>query len=300
MTDAHGQFVGNLQQKDFRIFDLGEERPIKFFLPVETPARILVLVETSPAVYLIHNEHLLAASALLDGLASEDQLAVATYDQSVKLALPFTTDKPLEGAAFASLEYNLGMGNLNFYDAVSSALDFLNQVSGKKAIVMLTTGLDSSPPGHWEALESKIRAGDVPIFAVGLGSPLRGGEVRQSKKGKASETIQPNTPDQAVASITQPQVPGLSFDRAAEVLREMAQISGGKAYFPVSAKDFATAYREIAVMLRHEYLLGFQPAIRDGHYHAIQVQVLDQNDKPRTSKDMETVFARQGYVAPGP
>lgn len=299
MTDAHGQFVGNLQQKDFRIFDLGKERPIEFFLPVETPARILVLVETSPAVYLIHNEHLLATSALLDGLANDDQLAVATYDQSVKLALPFTSDRRLEGAAFASLEYNLGMGNLNFYDAVGTSLDFLNKISGKKAIVLLTTGLDSSPPGHWEALQSKIRASDLPIFAVGLGSPLRGG-ASQAKKGKLPETVQPNTSDQAVASISQAQVPGLSFDRAAEVLREIAQISGGKAYFPDSAKDFAAVYREIAVMLRHEYLLGFQPVIRDGHYHAIQVQVLNQDDKPRTSKDIETVFARQGYIAPGP
>lgn len=299
VIDRHGQFVGNLRQKDFHISDLGQETPIDFFAPVETSTMILVLVETSPAVYLIHNEHLLAASTLLDGLSADDQVALATYNQAIQMALPFTSNKPLLAGAIGNLEYNLGMGDLNFYNAVASALDFLKPLPGKRVLVLLSTGLDSSPAGNWEALESKLRASDVPIFSVGLGGWLRGGQGKSKRNAKESAAPKADT-DANVPNVLQPQLPGLNFDRAAQVLREISELTGGKAYFPVSAKDFAAAYREIATIVRHEYLLGFEPAVRDGHFHAIQVQIANTDGVhgPQTAQNGDRVFARQGYLAP--
>ena len=90
---AGGDFVSGLQRKNFRVLDAGIERPLEFFAPTDAPAQILVMVETSPAVYLIQSQHIAAAYALLDGLAPDDQVALVTYDQAPRAVLAFTPDK---------------------------------------------------------------------------------------------------------------------------------------------------------------------------------------------------------------
>ena len=169
---AGGDFVSGLQRQNFRVLDGGSERPLVFFAPTDAPAQILVMVETSPAVYLIQSQHVAAAYALLDGLAPDDQVALVTYDQEPRAVLAFTPDKNALLNALGQIQFSVGMGQLNFYDAVSTALDWIAPVSGKKALVLLTTGLDSSSPARWDALAQKLRARDVVIFPVALGGWL--------------------------------------------------------------------------------------------------------------------------------
>ena len=78
---AGGDFVSGLERKNFRVLDGGVEQPLVFFAPTDAPAQILVMVETGPAVYLIQNQHIAAAYALLQGLAPDDQVSLVTYDQ---------------------------------------------------------------------------------------------------------------------------------------------------------------------------------------------------------------------------
>src|SRR5437879_6603057 len=61
VTDARGNFVGDLARENFRVLDEGVPQPLTHFASVEAAAQVLVLVETGPAVYLIHQQHLLAA-----------------------------------------------------------------------------------------------------------------------------------------------------------------------------------------------------------------------------------------------
>ncbi len=308
VADKHGNPLGDLTQQDFRILDEGIERPLIFFEPVESPARVLVLVETSPAVYLIHRQHLEAAYALLDGLAPADQVALVTYDQAPRALLPFTDDKATLARALVGLQYSLGMGDLNFYDAVGSALDSLGSVPGKKAVVVLSTGLDSSAPSHWDALATKLRATEVTIFPVALGGSLRNFERQKSKYPPRSKQKKIHPPDSNATSppenvASEPPVAGLSFEKADEALHSLAQMTGGRVFFPNSSNDFATIYREIAAALRHEYVLGFEPAAHDGRFHTIEVHLLDANAQPVTQQMARgdfRVYARQGYLAPGP
>ncbi len=183
VMDQHGQFVASLQPANLRVLDNGISQPIVIFDPVDTPADILVLVETGPAVYLLENEHLVAAYALLDGLAPDDQIALATYDQAPQAVLPLTPDKGALLAALNQLQYTIGAGDLNLYDSVSTALDWLAPATNKKALVVLTTGIDSSPPARWDALVEKARNRDVVIFPVALGGSLQAGPKKKSKKG---------------------------------------------------------------------------------------------------------------------
>jgi len=172
VTDARGNFVGDLARENFRVLDEGVPQPLTHFASVEAPAQVLVLVETGPAVYLIHQQHLLAAYALLEGLAPDDQVALGTYDQSARLAMSFTADKNALAGAIDRLRYNLGMADLNLFDSLAAALDWLAPLPGKKAIVLLSTGLDTSGAGRYEALLQKLRASEVVILPVALGGEL--------------------------------------------------------------------------------------------------------------------------------
>jgi VWFA-related protein len=283
VTDARGNFVRNLKRENFRILDEGAEQPITHFAPVEAPAVVLVLVETSPAVYLIHRQHLEAAQALLDGLAADDWVGLGTYDQSARLRLGLTQDKRALHGAMLDLQYGLGMGQLNLFDGVSAALGWLAGVPSKKAIVLLSTGLDTSAAARWESLLDELRANEVALFPVGLGGELRG------FKGK----VKPNEGEE----IT------LSFARATQLLETMAQATGGRAYFPRAAKEFPAIYREIALTLRHRYSLGFAPPVRDGRFHRIELQVVDDHGRVVSTgkgRPAYRIFARQGYIAPNP
>ena len=284
---AGGDFVSGLQRKNFRVLDGGIERPLVFFAPTDAPAQILVMVETSPAVYLIQNQHVAAAYALLDGLAPDDQVALVTYDQAPRAVLAFTPDKNALLNALGQIQFSLGMGQLNFYDAVSTALDWIAPVSGKKALVLLTTGLDSSSPARWDALAQKLRARDVVIFPVALGGWLRRVPDKSDKKKKATEV---------------PQADSQVFAAADQALLSLAAITGGRAFFPLSAKDFAPMYQQIAAALRHQYLLGIVPE-HDGQFHPLTVQALDASGQPFVTegkKATHRIFSREGYLAPGP
>jgi VWFA-related protein len=297
VLDKHGTFVGGLEQKNFRIRDGERDQPIVFFTPVEAPAEVLVLVETSPAVYLIHDQHLFAAYALLDGLAADDQIALVTYDREPHGVLSFTADKSTLAAALGQIQYTLGMSELNFFDSVSAVIDWLAQVPGKKALVILSTGLDSSPPERWDALVQKLHAEDVVIFPVALGGSLR--QPGDKKKKTAKKGVGSESHEQT--SATDSENP-LSFAKADGALLSLAKITGGRAYFPESDKDFAPAYREIAAALRHQYVLGIDPQ-HDGRFHSLTVQVLEGAGQaaPAGAKKAEyRIFAREGYLAPAP
>jgi Ca-activated chloride channel homolog len=294
VLDKRGNFAAGLTQDDFQVLDNGEERPIAFFAPVEVPARVLVMIETSPAVYLIHDEHLAAAYALMQGLDPADQVALVTYSDAPRKVLDFTTNKSAVLAALNSLQYMVGMGQLNFYDSVAAVIDRFPPAEGKSAIVLLTTGIDSSPAGRWEPLVRKLRGTDVVIFPVALGGALRGDAAKPKRKKRAKQT----QPDDTQTSDSLGQL--TAFPRADRALTLLAEITGGRAYFPQSDKEFAPIYDEIAAALRHQYVLGIAPA-RDGKFHALTVQVVPgglASAKKRPKTIAYRIFARQGYVAP--
>jgi VWFA-related protein len=179
------------------------------------------------------------------------------------------------------------MGQLNFYDSVSTALDWIAPVSGKKALVLLTTGLDSSSAARWDALAQKLRARDVVIFPVALGGWLRHALDKPDKKKKATAA---------------PQEDSQVFAAADQALLSLAAITGGRAFFPQSAKDFAPMYQQIAAALRHQYLLGIAPQ-HDGQFHPLTVEALDASGQPFATegkKATHRIFSREGYLAPGP
>jgi len=283
VTDHRGYFVEGLRQEDFRVFDNGVEQPLTGFAPIEEPGQVLLLIEAGPAVYLLESSHVWAANALLEGLSVDDRVAVVKYADSPVTLLDFTKEKQAGGAAFEQLRFNLGFGSLNLSSSVSKVLEWLASVRGKKTIVLLSTGVDTSSPEEWASLMQQLKTSEVRVLAVSLAGGLQNAQPRSKKKPPTKESSQ--TAQQ--------------LEQTGELLKQITAATGGRAYFPSSAKEFNSVYAEIAQIIRHEYSLAFAPTVRDGTVHSIEIRMdASQTQAPKKQTASYHIDYRQAYVAP--
>jgi hypothetical protein len=140
---------------------------------------------------------------------------------------------------------------------------------------------------EWEKLAVRLRSSGVVVYPVALGGELRkAGEI---KAGKKLSDI-----DAQLRS---------GFADADRALREIAQMSGGLAFFPRVPAEFGRIYPRISAALRHEYSLGFAPPAHDARYHRLEVRLLDKNGRqlaPNAGHSAYQWRARPGYISPGP
>lgn len=279
VTDSKGNFVEGLQREDFQVLEGAVVQPITDFASVDSPAQVLLLLEAGPAVYLLQDAHLFVASALLSGLSPGDRVAIAAYNDAPTPILDYTTDKRTVENALDSIQFNLGFGNLNLANSLSTVLDWLVRVPGKKSVVLISTGVDTSPVAIMQALLPRLETSDVRIFVISMSGPLRNG-----KKGTRQQILQTQQ----------------AFEQADAWLKTLGDASGGRAYFPESAKAFEETYHQVAQLVRHEYSLAFVPPRADGATHSIDVKVVSRTEKEKNGTLDYRVDHRRGYIAPKP
>ncbi len=279
VTDLRGQFVRGLKREDFHVYDNNIEQPITDFATVDEPAQILMLLEAGPAVYFLQDAHIFAADAMLQGLAPSDQVAIARYDVSPAPVLPFTSNKAAAQIVLSGIRFNLGFSQLNLSSSLNTVLDWLANLPGKKTIVLLSTGVDTSSPDAVQSVLARLLTGDVRILCVSVSGPMRNG-----KKGSAKQLQQ----------LAQ------DFDEADARLRALAYATGGRVFFPENAKAIQEIYGQVAQLVRNEYSLAFIPPANDGAVHSIEVRV-NLPPPPPNSRSLAPTYHidhRKAYEAP--
>jgi Ca-activated chloride channel family protein len=274
VTDHSGHFVKGLRREDFRVFDNGVEQPLTGFTAIEEAAQVLFLIEAGPAVYMLGKSHIRASDALLKNLSANDRVAIASYSRSPQLVLDFTPDKPTAQFVLQNLSFALGFAELNLASSLASATDWLARFPGKNTVIVLSTGVDTSPTSMWPTIQQKLRTSDVRILAVSLSGDFR-------KYPKWRKLSPQEHEDRAWLKE--------GFAQADQALRELSQASGGRVYLPKNDKGFDHAYAEIAQLVRHEYSIAFTPPANNGQIHQIEVKV---------KRWWCHVDHRQAYVAP--
>src|ERR1700688_2679725 len=284
VTDPSGKFTDSLRRENFHIFDNGVEQPITDFLNVEGPAQALVLIEAGPAVYLLEGSHLRAAQQFLSGLSPDDRVAVVKYADAPQGLVDFTTNKQSVAAAFDDLGFNLGFGSLDLSASLSKVLDWLTSVHGKKTIVLLSTGVDTSSTKQIQDLLNRLQTTDARILAVSLTADLRNPPPAATKK---------KSPSSKVAFTSQ------QFAEADMLLRQITQTTGGQAYFPANSTELPAVFTHIAQIVRHEFSLAFVPPAHDGAIHSLEVRVTVESGQSAGAPAYR-VDCRRAYLAPTP
>ena len=279
VTDNRGKLVEGLVRENFRVTDNGAEQLITDFASIDQPAQVLLLVEAGPAVYLLQDLHLFVADTLLAGLSPGDRVALVRYNDAPLTLLDFTTDKSFAQSALDQIQFNLGYGQLNLSSTLNTVLDWLSSIPGKKTILLVSTGVDTSPEPVMTALLGRLQADEVRILCISMSGPLRNGKEGAKRQVRQAQT---------------------AFEQADRWLKSLAEATGGRAYFPANAKEFQEAYRQVALLVRHEYSLAFAPPVADGAVHAIDVRVEGSKTAGKDKPFDYVVDHRKAYVAPKP
>jgi VWFA-related protein len=281
VTGHRGHFIEDLHRGQFEVFDDGAPQPLTAFLSMDDPAVIVLMIECGPAVYFFRADLIRAADGLLTRLAPADRVALVCYDTSPDLRLGFTEDKEEARLALREMNFSMGFSGVNLTSSLFSVLHWLQSIPGKKTIVLVTSGLDTSPPVNPETIRKRLSASDVRILAISTGNEMQQGP----KQGKLWRTKIPPEQREARAEVKR------VLKESGQSLQDLSEITGGRVFSPKTSADFDQASEQIADLVRHEYDLEFAPPVHDGKLHSIEVRVKHHSYK---------LSYRQSYLAPPP
>lgn len=267
-VDGKGRPVTDLRRDDFRVFEEGRPQRIEHFSEAEKlPARVLLLVDFSGSM----NEGLKTTSSrmamvqLLASLGPDDQVALAGFDSRYFGLVAFTRDKQ---SVLKALDTVLPFGSTALHDALDKgASDIASHGEGRRAVVVITDGIDTASQQTPDAVIARSRALDVPIYTVSVVSPLDDPES-----------------DQFVGR----QQPGVATT-GARLLARYADLSGGASFRVSDFRGLKEAADRIARELKHQYRLGYDPPEGPSRFRRVEV---------RTTRRGVVVRTRSGYVPP--
>jgi VWFA-related protein len=209
-------------------------------------------------------------------LRENDWAALVAYDIRPVLVTDFTKNKGLVYDGLLSLKIPT-TSETGLFDAVYDTLQKLDKVDGKKAIFLLSTGLDSISRHTYGETLKKAQASDTMIYGVSAGQM-----VRLYYQNRIS-------PEQ-----------NIEFLAADNQLTQLATATGGTTFLPRFETEYSAIYESISHQLRNQYNLAFIPSNqkRDGKFHKLKVEVEDMDVNKDGKLDGLKAHSRQGYYAP--
>jgi VWFA-related protein len=277
VTDNKDQPISGLEKSHFKIFDDNVEQTITNFSPTEAPLTVVILAEFSNTFGYYFDDVVGPAAGFINSLRPDDWAALVAFDIRPEILTDFTKNK---GDLFQGLNRMRipAYSETCLYDAVYDTLDRLENVDGKKAIFLLSTGLDTNISKHtYGEVLKKAEASDTVIYSVGMGQLAR---LYYESRMSALDNI--------------------TFLQADNVMRSLAEATGGRGFFPRFQGEYPGIFEQVTVNLRNQYSLGFVPKVRknDGKLHKLRVEVPQMDVNKDGKLDKLKVRHKKGYYAP--
>ncbi len=289
VLDKNGRFIPNIPKGNFRVVEDGVPQNIGGFNMGEAPMTVCLVIEFSNLYQQYWSqgwlETLQASYGFLETLKPEDYVAVVAYDLRSEILSDFSTDKRKAYEAMQRLRI-AAFSESNLYDALTDTADRMSTIEGRKAIVVIASGIDTFSKLTFDKTRKSLQQSGVPIYAIGIMQALR--EWMDARGGMGA-------------------IQRLDFLQADNQMRTFARETGGQSYFPRFFGEFPNIYRAIHEALRSQYSITYASTnqAKDGKFRKIAVQlvnpatneplrVVDEKGKPMKY----TVIAKPGYNAP--
>jgi VWFA-related protein len=262
--DSHGHVVTSLTSRDFEILDKGEPRPIiDFRADRNSPITVAVLMDTSGSMRVSSKFDL--AREVVKQLSGDledgrDEVSLFTFDSTLRVQQPYTPHPTSLGAALDSTE---PFGVTSLYDAIAeTAKSLAERRSPRRAILVLTDGIDNGSALSASEVSGLASSIDVPVYVVATVAPIdrEMADLRAEATGKSS-----------------------SGD-----LRDLAQWTGGELHWVTGVSEAVTHARAILGELRQSYVITVESATAP-EWRPIDVRV-------RARRHL-AVRARSGYFS---
>jgi VWFA-related protein len=309
VTDRDGRYIPNLRKEDFRLWEDGVEQNVAFFSSLDKPFSVVLMIDTSGSTRFKLEDIQDAAIAFVNQLRQDDLVMVVSFDDEVRVLTEFTNDHSRLRDAIRRTRTGDGT---KLYDAVDLVMNQrLNRISGRKAIVLFTDGVDTT--SRHASYASNVRDAeelDALIYPVQFDTYMdvgRGGSTWPGTGGS------PNSPVDILIQI----LGGINrgggthrgggggggvgtsrhdYDVANRYLRELAERTGARSYQADSTQNLSYAFAHVAEELRRQYSLGYYPKkpAQAGQRRQIRVRVNQPNVAVRTRDSY--VFNPSGTV----
>ena len=260
VRDARNRTVANLEREDFQVLEQGTPRRIvQFSADNEGPVSVAFLFDTSGSMGMASNlakGREVVAQLLYRMQSTRDEAALFTFHRTLREEVPFSNDLHRVQRALDGVK---PWGLTSIYDAVAeTAKRSARRAAVRRALVVVTDGVDTSSALTSREVASLASAIDVPIYVVAVVSPL-------------------DHPSHESAVIPDTITGGLA---------ELADLTGGDVVY-VSAFDPAASMGALLATMRHQYFLAIESSAAPGWY-PLEVT---------TRKKGLTVRARRAYVS---
>ena len=285
VLDNKGRFIPNIPSGNFRILEDNVPQKVESSAKGEAPMTVCLLIEFSGRYQWYGGQTwqqtLMASYGFAQTLKKEDYIAIIAYDMKAQILSDFSTDRSKTYEALQELRIP-GMSESNLYDALVDTEERMENIEGRKAIVLLSSGVDTFSKLTLDKARKRIQEAGVPVFAVSLMQALR---IMADPQGAQQ----------------------LTFLQADNQMKTFAKETGGQYFAPRFYGEFPGIYQAISESLRNEYTFTYHPTnqAHDGTFRHIKVElvnpatneplrVIDEKQKPIKYQ----VIAKQGYKAP--
>jgi VWFA-related protein len=286
VLDKNGRFIPGIQKSSFRVLEDNVPQQVSGYNVGEAPMTVSMVIEFSNKFQQLYGYTWFQTLELAWGFAStlkpEDYVAVVAYDIKPEILSDFTTDRTQTQQALHRLTIP-AWSEANLFDAVTDTAERMSAIEGRKAILLISSGVDTFSKITFDKARKILQEAGVPVYAVGLMQLLR--IMNEGRMGSIQE---------------------MNFLQADNQMRTFAAETGGQAFFPRFQGEFGNIFQQIHEALRNQYVLSYMPSNKahDGTYRKIKVQLVDHDGNPVAMKDEKgkpmkyTVVAKAGYKAP--
>jgi VWFA-related protein len=275
VTDSKGNILTGLKPENFTIYEDNVKQEISHFSPVESAITAVMLVEFSNNISNFIEDVWNSMYTFAASLRKEDWVAVIGYDLRSTILCDFTQNRQQLEDALARFKYPT-FWESNLSDALIDVLDRTQEIDGKVAVILISTGLDTMSRHTYDEALKKCKQASATVYTIGVGQNFRlhyDGYISNMKK--------------------------MDYLMGDNRLRSFADFTGGTSFFPRFESELPAIVGNISQMLRNQYSIGYASSntVKDGKFRKIRVDVqtglTDIKGKPLKLK----VMTRKGYVA---
>jgi Ca-activated chloride channel family protein len=248
VTDAEGRFVTGLKAADFKVYEDDKLQQLTNFADENIPLELVTAIDVSSSMTDVLPDVKRHATNFLAQLRPSDQVTVLGFNDNIFSLATRSTDQAVRARAIRRLA---PWGGTALYDVIVHALGLLGRQSGRRSLLVFSDGEDVSSRASPASVVKRAESSDATVYVIGQGRALK--------------------------------APALQ-----KLMRQLAEGSGGRAFFTNEETKLESIFQEIIEDLRHQYLLGY-PApdnARNGEWHKIRVDVPGRGHQVR---------ARLGY-----
>jgi Ca-activated chloride channel family protein len=243
VMDRNGRYIGNLRKQDFKIYEDGVEQNLSYFASVEKPFTVALMLDVSGSSQSQLSQIRDAANTFVSRLRYNDRMMAVSFDGKINVLAEATSVSDIRRA---KLHIPAVTDGTMLDDAVDFVLKRMAGIPGRKAIVLMTDGVDQSSIATFKSTVSDIAEQDVLIYTVQYNTlPQLPERLSRIKNEKARRKVQERLME--------------GYALSEPYLRALSEKTGGRFYRADDLRDVGPAFAAITSELGVQYSLGYYP-----------------------------------------